>query len=192
MTTTRLVLAALLERAGPGHTSWCSRCWRHPSYARHRLLLLPEQLLHRANVNLELLLPHRHRPDVGLPAHFLLWYRLPEEAAHAALLPCVVVCRQDSQGWRRRGSHGRGWWQRWRRGSFMLGGVWCVTEGRLGGESVFGHRGRVRGGGGRSGAAAPLTAAALWLIGCGRTTHNKHHKDKLSAWALCWESVVHN
>lgn len=46
--------------------------------------------------------------------------------------------------------------------------------------SVSGHRGEVRGAGdgGGSGAAAPIAAAALWLIGCGRATHNKHPKAK--------------
>lgn len=44
-------------------------------------------------------------------------------------------------------------------------GVRGVTEGRWGGVSVSRHRGRVRGSDGGSGAAAPLAAAALWLIG---------------------------
>lgn len=189
MTNTHLILAALLKRAGPRYTSWGSRCWRHTARARHHVLLLPEQLLHRANVDLELLLPHRHRPDVGLPAYLLLWDRLPEEAAHAALLPSIVVCGHGCQGRRRRERDGRGWWQGRRRGRFMLGGVWGVTEGRQGGVRVSGHRGCFRGGDGGCGAAAPLTAAALWLIGCWWTTHNKHHMDKLSAYELYAETA---
>lgn len=51
----------------------------------------------------------------------------------------------------------------------MLGGVR-----REGGLNVSRHRRWIGGSDGRSGAAAPLTAAALWLICCGWTTHNKH------------------
>lgn len=71
----------------------------------------------------------------------------------------------------------------------MLRGVRGIAEGRLGGVSVSGHRGRVGGGDGGSGAAAPLAAAALWLIDCGWTTHNKHHRDKQSAHELYAETV---
>lgn len=130
MTTTHLILAALLERAGPGDTSRGPSDRRGPTCARRCLLLLPEQLLHRADVDLVLLLPHRQRPDVGLPAHLLLRYGLPEEAAHPPLLPRVVVggCgRRGRRGWgcsRRWGRQGRRW------GSFTLGGVGGITQGR--------------------------------------------------------------
>ena len=71
----------------------------------------------------------------------------------------------------------------------MLGGVRGVTEG----SGVSRHRGRFRGGDGGGGAAAPLTAAALWLIGCGWTTHNQHPSGRRSAHELYAERerVVH-
>lgn len=129
VTTAHLILAALLEGAGPGDASRGSSGWRRPAYPRHRLLLLPEQLLHRANIDLVLLLPHRQRPDVGLAAHLLLRYWLPEEAADAALLPAVVVGGRG-WGWEGRGSPWRWGRQGGRWGSFMFRGVRGVTEGR--------------------------------------------------------------
>lgn len=160
-----------------------------PAHACRRLLLLPKQLLHGANVNLVLLLlPHRQRPDVGLSAHLLLRYRLPEEAADTALLPRVVVGGRGRGGQRgcpwRRGRQGRRW------GSLMFRGVGGITEGGRAAVCLSGHRGRIGGGGGeRCGAATPLAAAALWLIGCGWTTHNQHHKKEPSAYELYAERV---
>lgn len=158
-------------------------------HACQRLLLLSKQLLHGANIDLILLLPHRQRPDVGLPPYLLLRYRLPKEAADAALLPCVVAGGCGRRGWRGRGCPWRRRRQGRRWGSFMLRGVGGVTEGGYRGVSVPGHRGRVRGGDGGSGAAASLAAAALWLIGCGWTTHNKHHRDEQSAYELTENTI---
>lgn len=59
----------------------------------------------------------------------------------------------------------------------MFGGV-------RGAASMTRHRGWIRGSDGGRGAAAPLAAAALWLVGRGWTTHNKHHKGKQSAYEL--------
>lgn len=181
MTAAHLLLGALLEGTGPGDAMRGRRVRRCRSRARRSLLLLPEELLHGADVNLVLLLPHRQRPDVGLPAHLLLWYGLPEEAANSTLLPAVGGRgrgrRRRRRSWRRRrqGRRGRCW------GPGVAGRI-------SDGVRVSGHRGRGRGGGvgGGSGAAAPLAAAALWLIGCGRATHNKHPKTKQPAQVQRW------
>lgn len=181
MTAAHLLLGALLEGTGPGDAMRGRRVRRCRSRARRSLLLLPEELLHGADVNLVLLLPHRQRPDVGLPAHLLLWYGLPEEAANSTLLPAVGGRgrgrRRRRRSWRRRrqGRRGRCW------GPGVAGRI-------SDGVRVSGHRGRGRGSGvgGGSGAAAPLAAAALWLIGCGRATHNKHPKTKQPAQVQRW------
>lgn len=180
MTVTHLVFLGLLKGAWSGYVSWCCSwcCW--PTEARPRILLLPKQLLHRANIDLVLLLPHRQRPDVRLPAHLLLWDRLPVEAADPALFPPIVVGWCVCQG--RRGRRcPRRWGREGRRGrQFILGGVR-----KQGGLTVPRHRRRVWGSDGGSGAAAPLAATALWLICCGCTTHNKHRKVEQSAYSFC-------
>lgn len=141
---------------------------------RRRLLLLAEELLHGADVDLVLLLPHRQRPDVGLPAHLLLRDGLPEEAAHAALLPAAGGGGRRGRGRRQRRRCSR---RRRRQGRRERGrGRVPVGEG----GSVSGHGGGGDGGGGGA-AAAPLAAAALWLMGCGRATHHKHPRTRRPA-----------
>lgn len=178
LTAAHLLLGALLEGTRPGDAVRGRRVLRGRSRARRRLLLLPEELLHGADVNLVLLLPHRQRPDVGLPAHLLLRNGLPEEAAHSTLLPDVGGGGRWGRGRRRR-------WRQGRRGRRRVPGAAVrIADG----VSVCGHGGRGGGGGdgGGSGAAAPLAAAALRLIGGGRAAHNKHPKAEQSAQGQRW------